>query len=186
MTTRAHESGTLDNRSRTNGGKKRNPEWTGELGREPLPLKGFAALLSVYGAGVAGIFSWAVRNERTLDKVSYADLVVLAMGSQKLARMVSKDRVGTLFRQPFTEYNGTDGALPGEASESARRDRGQLIQAVGELLSCPYCTTTWAATALFGSYLANRKLGRSLAMFLSTVGLADIAQRLYHDVLSHK
>ncbi|QDG49482.1 DUF1360 domain-containing protein [Persicimonas caeni] len=186
MTTRAHESGTLDNRNQANREQKRNPEWTGELGREPLPLKGYAALLSIYGTGVTSIFSWAVRNERTLDKVSYADLVVLAMGSQKLARMASKDRVGTLIRQPFTEYDGTDGALPGEASESARRDRGPLVQAIGELLCCPYCTTTWAATAVFGTYLANRKLGRTLAMFLSTVGMADVVQRLYHDVLSHR
>lgn len=191
MSTRAHESGTLDNRHKlnrddqSNRHEKRSPEWTGELGREPLPLKGYAALLAIYGTGVASLFGWATKNERTLDDVSFADLAVLAMGSQKLARMASKDRVGTLIRQPFTEYDGTDGALPGEAIESARRDRGQLVQAVGELLCCPYCTTTWAATALFGTYLANRNLGRTVATLLSTVGAADVVQRLYHDVLSH-
>ncbi len=180
MTTPVQESGTLDNRDL----QKRNPEWTGELGREPLPLEGYAALLAVYGAGLAGILAWAARNERTLQDISFTDLLALGVGSHKLARMISKDRVVTVLRQPFTEYDGTDGALPGEASESARRDRGSFVQAVGELLSCPYCTTTWAATALFGTYLADNKLGRTLGSFLSTLSLADMMQSFYHDVIT--
>ena len=178
MTTQAHKSGTLDNRN-----QKQNPEWTGELGRDPLPLEGYATLLAVYGTGVASLFTWAARSNRTFDDVTLMDLLVLGVGSHKLARMASKDRVMTVLRQPFTEYDGTDGSLPGEASESARRDRGSLVQAVGELLSCPYCTTTWAGTALFGAYLADNKLGRTLGMFLSTLSLADVAQSVYHDLL---
>lgn len=182
MTTQAQESGTLDNRNQE---QERNPEWTGELGRNPLPLEGYATLLAIYGTGTAGLLAWAARNEHTFDDISLQDLLVLGVGSHKLARMISKDRVGTVLRQPFTEYDGTDGALPGEAKESARRDRGSFIQAVGELLSCPYCMTTWAGTALFGTFLADRKLGRTLGALLSTLSLADMAQSFYHDVISN-
>lgn len=160
-----------------------NPEWTGELGRNPLPLGGYAGLLAAYGASASAVFYWASGKDGLLERVGLIDVAVLALGSHKLARMVSKDRVTTVLRAPFTEYDGTKGALPGEAVESARRDRGTLRQAVGELLSCPYCTTTWAATALFGTYLANRKLGRTLATFLSSVSLAEMMQSVYHDVI---
>jgi hypothetical protein len=180
MTTQDYESGTLDHRN-----QPRNPEWTGQQGREPLPLSGYAVLMGVYGAGVAGLFTWAERTGRTLDDISLGDLLILGMGSHKLARMASKDRIGTVLRQPFTEYQGTEGALPGEASECARRDKGQLRQAIGELLCCPYCTTTWAGAALFGAYLRNNKLGRTLGAFLFTISLAEIAQSTYHKVLSH-
>jgi hypothetical protein len=179
MTTHSNESGTLDNQD-----QPRNPEWTGERGREPLPLGGYAALLALYGAGVAGLFTWAERSGYTLEDISLSDLLVLSMGSQKLARMASKDRIGTVLRQPFTEYDGTEGALPGEASERARRDKGALRQAIGELLCCPYCTTTWAAAGLFGTYLADHKLGRTLGTFLTTISLAEMVQSVFYNTLS--
>lgn len=179
MTTPHYESGTLDNRD-----QPRSPEWTGERGREPLPLEGYAALLATYSTGVVGLFTWAARSGHTLDAISVSDLLILGVGSQKLARMISKDRISTVLRQPFTEYDGTEGALPGEACESARRDKGSLRHAIGELLCCPYCTTTWAAAGLFGAYLADNKLGRTLGAFLSTVSLAEVMQSTYHKVLS--
>ena len=87
-------------------------------------------------------------------------------------------------RQPFTTYEGTEGALPGEASERARRDKGTLRHAIGELLCCPYCTTTWAAAGLFGTYLADHKLGRTLGTFLTTISLAEMVQSVYYNALS--
>ncbi len=162
---------------------QRNPEWTGELGRAPLPLKGYAVLVGAYSVSAASLFVWASETGRLLKRAHPLDLAVLAVGSHKLARMVSKDRVTTVFRRPFTEYNGTTGALPGESVESARKDRGVMRQAIGELLSCPYCTTTWAATALIGTYLANRKLGRTVGTLLATVSLAEMMQSLYHDII---
>jgi hypothetical protein len=180
MTTQQFESGTLDNRN-----QPRNSEWTGERGRDPLPLEGYAALMAVYGAGITGLFVWAHRTGHTLEDVALEDLLVLGVGSHKLARMVSKDRIGTLLRQPFTEYDGTESALPGEASESARRDKGALRQAIGELLCCPYCTTTWAAAGLFGAYLVDRRMGRTLSGFLSSISVAELMQATYHKLLSN-
>ncbi|MFP4596693.1 MAG: DUF1360 domain-containing protein [Persicimonas sp.] len=156
------------------------PAWkTGERGREPLPLGGYAALIGLFGASVAGLMAWAEREERLLDEISAMDLLVLSVGSQKLARMATKDRISTVLRQPFTTYEGTETALPGETTESVRRDGSTLKQAVGELVVCPFCMSTWSATALMGTYLADRKFGRTLGAFLSVVSLAEVTQRAY-------
>lgn len=158
-------------------------DWkTGVRGREPLPLGGYALLIGLFGAGVGGLMTWALREGRLLESISAADLAVLSIGSQKLARMATKDRVSTVLREPFTNYDGTDGASPGETVESARRDGGALQQAVGELLVCPYCMSTWSATALLGTYLADRKLGRTLGALLTTVSLAEMMQGVYAKV----
>jgi hypothetical protein len=157
---------------------------SGERGRDPLPLKGYAALLGLFGVSVGGLFSWAFSRQRLLDKISPVDLALLGIGSHKLARMISRDRVGTVLRQPFTVYDGTEGALPGEANEHARHDRGEYRQAVGELLCCPYCTSTWSATALFGTYLADHRLGRSACVYLCSIALAEVSQKVYQDLLN--
>ncbi len=156
---------------------------SGEQGRAPLPLKGYATLVVTFNAGAALLLNWAYRRDKLLEKVSFADIAVLAMGSQQLGRMVSKDRVTTGFRKPFTRYHGTDGALYGEDKESTRRDGGELRAAIGELLTCPYCSSVWTTGALFGTYLANHRLGRSIGAFLSTVTLTNFAQKLYRRIL---
>lgn len=162
---------------------RRDPEWTGELGRDVLPKSGYWTLLGLYGAGTASLLYWAARNDCLLEEVNWADLFVLAGGTQKLATTLTKERITTVIRQPFTDYHGTEGALPGETNESIRRDGGNLRQAIGELLCCPYCASTWSATALFGAYMANRRLGRTLGMLLSSVSLAEVAQRMYRKAL---
>lgn len=160
-----------------------NPEWTGERGREPMPLKGYSVLIGAFGATVSGILGYAAGHDDLLDEISLTDIAILGVGSHKLARMATRDRIGTVLRQPFTEYRGTSSALPGEATEDARRDDGELRQAIGELLVCPYCMSTWAAVALFGTYLADRKLGRTAGAFLSVVGIAEMMQSVYRRVV---
>lgn len=155
------------------------PRWSGAEGRAPLPLGSYAALVATYGAGVVALLAWADERDKLLGEVSLADLAVIGVGSHKLARMISKDRVVTVFRSPFTDYKGTDGALPGEAKESARKDGSGMRQAIGELISCPYCTATWATGLVFGSYLVDRKVGRTLGTLLSAISLADVAHATY-------
>ena len=156
---------------------------SGELGRAPLPVRGYAALVGIYNLGGLIALTAALRHRRLLTEVPVADLLILAGGSHQLGRMVSKDRVTTVFRRPFTRYRGTDGALFGEDRESARRDGGQLRAAIGELVTCPYCSSAWTTGALFSLYLAHRPLGRTVAAFLSTISLTNLAHKAYFKLL---
>ncbi|MFU8802749.1 MAG: DUF1360 domain-containing protein [Bradymonadaceae bacterium] len=156
---------------------------TEEPDREQLPMKGYGILLGLFGVSFMTLMGWARRRKMFVEEIDVADLIVLGVGSHKLARIITKDRITTVLRQPFTVYEGTEGALPAEVTEHVRRDGGEFRAAVGELLTCPYCASTWSTTALFGTYLSDRKLGRTIGMFFSLIAVADIAQKIYHDIL---
>lgn len=156
---------------------------SGEGGRKSLPLKGYAALAGTFNLGAALSLRAAWRHDRLLKGISFSDMLILGVGSQQLGRIVSKSRVTTGFRKPFTRYQGTEGALFGEDKESARKDGGELREAIGELLVCPYCSSAWTTATLFGTYLANRRLGRTLGALLTTITVANIASNIYRSIL---
>lgn len=154
-----------------------------ESDRDQLPLKGYGILLSVFGASIVSLLTWAKRQDKLVEQIAISDLLVLGIGSHKIARILTKDRITTLLRLPFTAYDGTEKALPAEVEEHVRRDGSELRTAVGELLTCPYCASTWSTTALLGTYLGDRRLGRTVGMFFSIIAVADVAQKIYHDIL---
>lgn len=176
---------TTENRQNSQPESKPADWQTGEHGRRPLPLWGYAALIGAYGVSLGGLMSWAKENDLLLEDVPAADAVLLGIGAHRLARMATKDRISTVLRRPFTVYQGTMHALPGEVEEAARRDHGQIRQALGELFTCPYCMSTWSVTALYAAYLADRKLGRTLGALLATVSIADIMQSAYTHAVKH-
>jgi hypothetical protein len=135
-------------------GTAEDPRWTGEQGRSPLPLLGYAVITGTFLLGVGGLLFRLERDGRLLEEVRLADLALLGLGSQQLSRMITRDRVTTVFRAPFTTYAGTRDAAPGEANEVARRSN-TIQQAIGELVTCPFCMATWTTTALFGGYLVK-------------------------------
>ncbi len=70
-----------------------------------------------------------------------------------------------------------EGAGEGEVEEDPRGEGMQ--QALGDLLTCPYCIGVWIVTPLwFGMALAPR-LTRFVAGILATVTTADFMHRIY-------
>jgi hypothetical protein len=143
------------------------------------PLRGYAALLSTYGTSVL-LLSLLVRRRRALpERIGAADLALLCVGAHKLSRLVTKDAVTGVIRAPFTTFQEPAGA--GEVNETVRDD-GTVRHAVGELVSCPFCMSVWAATALtFGLLLAPRATRAVLAV-LASVTASDYLQFAYSAV----
>jgi hypothetical protein len=143
------------------------------------PLRGYAALLSTYGTSVL-VLSVIVRRRRALpERIGAADLAMLCVGAHKLSRLVTKDAVTGVVRAPFTTFEAPAGA--GEVNEHVRDDGG-VRHAVGELVSCPFCMSVWAATALtFGLLLAPRGTRAVLAV-LAAVTASDYLQFVYSAV----
>jgi hypothetical protein len=143
------------------------------------PLRGYAALLSTYGTSVL-VLSLIVRRRRALpERIGAADLALLCVGAHKLSRLVTKDAVTGVVRAPFTTFEAPAGA--GEVHESVRDDGG-VRHAVGELLSCPFCMSVWAATGLtFGLLLAPRAT-RVVLGILAAVTASDYLQFAYSAV----
>src|SRR6187397_1026406 len=72
------------------------------------PYAGYAAILVAFG----GVLAASAGLERLLGRsarpASHLDLVVLCAGSFKAARALSRERVGSVLRQPFVEAEARD------------------------------------------------------------------------------
>jgi hypothetical protein len=151
--------------------------FAGHSPEQERPLGGYGALMSLYLALTALFGLWLHRSGRELpERVEPADLALVAAATHKAARIVTKDRVASTVRAPFTEYQDDSGG-PGEVNEAARGTG--LRRAVGELLVCPYCIGLWIATALLAGLIVAPRPTRWIASALVAVFGAEILQIAY-------
>jgi hypothetical protein len=138
-----------------------------------VPLAGYAALASVFAAG-AGTFAALARRRgvRLPQEVPPWDVVLLGAAAYKASRLLTRDKVTSFLRAPFTRRAGQ-----GEAGEVMDEPRGSGVRrAVGDLLACPFCTSAWAAGTLVCAYAAQPRLTRLVCGGLGAVTVADWLQ----------
>lgn len=144
--------------------------------KEPKPLGGYAILLLVFHALVAVLVALRLRSRKQLpETIPVQDIALLSVGTFKLSRLITKDKVTAAVRAPFTEYQAPGG--PAEVEEKARGEG--LRRAVGELLVCPYCIGQWVATILLAAYISQPRLTRTAASLMAVVTGADFIQQLW-------
>ena len=144
--------------------------------KEPKPLGGYAILLLVFHALVAVLVALRLRSRKQLpETIPVQDIALLSVGTFKLSRLITKDKVTAAVRAPFTEYQAPGG--PAEVEEKARGEG--LRRAVGELLVCPYCIGQWIATVLLAAYIWQPRLTRTAASLMAIVTGADFIQQLW-------
>jgi hypothetical protein len=143
---------------------------------EHRPLAGYASLTAVFGAAMTGGLVAARRQGRALpERFSAQDVVMAGVATQKLSRLITKDKVTGAFRAPFTRFQEKAGH--GEVEEAAR-GRG-LRYAIGELLVCPYCVAQWIAGAFTLGFVFVPRLTRLCAALWTIHAIADGAQLAY-------
>ena len=143
---------------------------------ERPPLLSYAILIATFNALFGAALVAAKRSGRPLpERVGAADLVLIGAASHKLSRLVSKDKVTSPLRAPFTELEGSGG--PGELEE---RSRGKgARKAIGELLVCPYCLGLWVVASFSLGLLFAPRLTRFLAAIFSALTISDFLQIAY-------
>ena len=104
------------------------------------------------------------------------DVVLLAAGTQKLSRTISKDAVTSPLRAPFTRYSGTGG--PAEVMEEVRSTSG-LRHSIGELITCPFCLDMWVATGFAIGMVFAPRFTRLVAGTFTVLTGADFLQLAY-------
>jgi hypothetical protein len=145
------------------------------------PLGGYLGVMATYATLVAGgALVGRAAGVRLPERIPLVDLVVTAAATQNLARLVTKDAVTSPLRTPFAQYK--EPGLPSEVNEEVHA-RGWR-QAVGELLTCPFCTAQWVATAFIGGYVVAPRATRVVAATFAVVGTADLLQYA-HAALAH-
>lgn len=138
-------------------------------GRENL-LPDYGVITAVHTAAVAayaGMFR--ATGRRLPGRIPAMDVIILGAATFKLSRLVSRDKVLSFARAPFTSFEGD---APGPEVNEKPRGQG-LRRRVGELLTCPFCTGQWTGSALMGLYLIDPALGRAVASLFSAVALSD-------------
>ena len=98
------------------------------------------------------------------------------MAAHKLARLITKDLVTALLRAPFVKLK--DSAGEGEVEEESRRDGG-MREALGDLLTYPYCIEAWIVTPFWFRLAPAPRLTRFVAGILAAVTTADFLHRAY-------
>lgn len=140
------------------------------------PIGGYATLTALFGGLCVAFAEWMRRGGRQLpERVGAADLLLITAATHKLSRLITKDRVTSALRRPFTRYQGDAG--PGEVEEEAR---GQgLRRALGELLICPYCVGMWIAAAFTAGLAVAPRPTRWIASMLTALFGSDLLQIAY-------
>jgi Protein of unknown function (DUF1360) len=144
-------------------------------GGEAAPLASYGALVAGFGALAGSVVVAAARRDRLPERVAPYDLALAAIATQRLSRLIAKDRVGAVVRAPFTRYQGR--GRPGEVEETPRR-RG-IGLALGQLLVCPFCLAQWVALAMVAGLLFAPRTTRTVSAVLAVGSVADLLQEAY-------
>jgi len=148
-------------------------EKAGYSGGAERPLGGYLATMTTYATIVAALAGLARATGREVpDGLSTQDVLLSAVATHKLSRLLAKDPVTSPLRAPFTEYRGTAG--PAELKEDVRGRGAQ--KAIGELITCPFCTSVWVATGLTAGLVYLPRTTRLAIAALSAVAGSDMLQ----------
>lgn len=109
------------------------------------------------------------------ERVSERDIVLIGVASHKLSRLISKDKVTSVIRAPFTELQGQGG--PSEVEETSRGTG--MRKAIGELIVCPYCLGLWVVAAMSIGLVISPRLTRMIASIFSALTISDFFQIAY-------
>jgi len=139
------------------------------------PLGGYAVLAGLFTLALGSAVASAETADEELPELSWSDLLLLGVATHKLSRIVTKDLVTSPFRAPFVKFKKSAGA--GEVEEEAR---GEGIQeAVGDLITCPYCIAPWVGSAFVLSAERAPRATRTVASIFSVVAVSDFLNGLY-------
>ena len=144
-----------------------------EEAEEEKPLPAYLGLMALYNTFFAGLLVLATRSGRRLpERVGTGDMVLFAVATFRLSRIITRAKVTSTVRAPFTE--GEEAI--GDAEVMGTPKGSGMRLAIGELLSCPFCISQWIATALIGGLLFAPRVTRLLATVFGIVALSDFLQ----------
>jgi hypothetical protein len=121
------------------------------------PLKGYAIVLATFAAAASAVAGVARLTGRHLpERPAAADIALLAVSTHKVSRLITKDAITSPLRAPVVQFDGPAGEA--ELNESPRGHGAR--HALGELLTCPFCTGVWVAGGLAAGLVFAPRLTR--------------------------
>ncbi|XRQ12782.1 DUF1360 domain-containing protein [Actinomadura welshii] len=142
---------------------------------EDRPLGSYLGTLAVYGLTTGALVVLGRRLRDRVPSIGFADLALMTITTHKVSRLIAKDPVTSPLRAPFTRYSGTSG--PAEVAEEVRGKGAR--HAVGELVTCPFCTAQWVATAYSAGLVFAPHATRLAGATMTAVAGSDWLQLAY-------
>ncbi|MEV2253193.1 DUF1360 domain-containing protein [Streptomyces sp. NPDC050147] len=138
-----------------------------------VPLAGYAVLAATFAATAGGLALLARRRGVVLpERVPPWDVALLGVATYKTARLLTKDKITSFLRVPFTRR--VEDTTAGEVMDEPRGTGLRL--AVGDLVSCPFCAASWAATGFLGAYTLAPRGARLVGAGFAAMTVADWLQ----------
>jgi hypothetical protein len=152
------------------------PPFAGHAPNQERALGSYATLMGIFFSLCGAFVGWLRRSGRELpERIETGDLILVSIATHKTARLITKDRITSTVRAPFTEFQ--DDAGPSEVDEAAR-GRG-FRRVIGELIICPYCIGMWIAAAFVGGLVAAPRPTRVIASLFTALTGSDVLQIAY-------
>ncbi len=136
------------------------------------PLGAYLLLIALFNALFVAWLVAAGRRDRLPEGYRASDLALLGAATFKLSRLITRDRVTSGLRAPFTRFQGDAGH--GEVDEAAR-GRG-MRRAIGELLVCDYCLAQWIAATMVAGLTVAPRATRAVAAVFTVYAASDALQ----------
>lgn len=166
----------------TNPRSAEDGPWQGYAPAEQRPPLGSRLMMASGFTGAFGAFLVVRRRSEAglPERIETRDLALICGASFKLGRLIAKEKVSAPLRAPFTEYKGKADA-PGEVDERPRGSGPR--EALGELLTCPYCLGMWIISALTVGLVTAPRGTRLVASILSALAASDFLQMAYRALV---
>ena len=143
---------------------------------EPRALGEYAAMMAAFATSFGVALAAAQRRRGKLpERIDASDVMMAGVATQKLSRLIAKQRVTSVVRAPFTREEGPGG--PAEVTETPRG--GRIRRSIGELLTCPFCLSQWVAGGFTAGLLLAPRPTRVIIGMFDMVALSDFLQVAY-------
>lgn len=148
-----------------------NP-FRGYQGGKTMPLGAYATIFSAYSALMLTFLRSNTRHRRRPQPTT-GDLVLFGIATHQISRTIAKDWVTAPIRAPFTRYDKNLGR-----GEDTELPRGHGLQrAIGDLLTCDYCLSSWVGSAMVASMTVWPRATRLFAQVMAVVALSNVLHR---------
>jgi hypothetical protein len=146
------------------------------------PLRSYTALATTFNVGlVAGIL--ALKHAHKLpERPRVEDVVLLGVSTFELSRIITRGKITSFLRRPFARYEGPADVPSEEEDEPIGHGPRR---AIGELLTCPYCLSTWIAAGFtLGLAVAPRQV-RMVGTVFAVKAVSDALNTVYAQAWDH-
>ncbi len=138
----------------------------------------FVFLVFFLGLVVMGTIILETESRITFEELTLVDYLLLSLATWRLTRLFIYDAITRFFREQFWDL------VPAGKSFELEKPKFGPRRTLADLLTCPWCVSTWAAASLTFFYLLT-PYAIFIVMLLAVSAVASFLQIL-SNLMGHK